>query len=419
MKLGMKIGLGFAAVLAIAAVLGGMAIINMGKVETKSISLQREYVPEVSIASKLERSVHETMYAFRGYGYTTEEKFLEQGRTKLKEVYSNLKVAMELADNSSNLKALRPAAEQADGLVREYEQLAEQTVKVNAAMGNNRAQLDEAAAQYMDVSTRYLNAMHETFKNDLAAGREASRLAEMVEKIRLANEIIDLGNASRILAWRAQALRSPEIMESAYANFPKIENVIDELVGVTIRQIIRDQLNSIRAAGQQYRSAMQAFLQNWQTNEQLSVQRGQIGDKVIAQAMSVSNAGMDGTVNIADDAVSSLSKASNIMVVGLIVALVFGMTIAYFITRAITRPIIKGVAFAQSVSDGDLSQKLDIKQKDEVGQLASALNEMVDRLKNVVNDVRSAADNVAAGSQELSASSEEMSQGATEQAAAA
>jgi methyl-accepting chemotaxis protein len=78
MKLGMKIGLGFAAVLSIAAALGGMAIVNMGKVETKSISLQREYVPEVGVANQLERSAHETMYAFRGYGYTAEQKFLDQ-----------------------------------------------------------------------------------------------------------------------------------------------------------------------------------------------------------------------------------------------------------------------------------------------------------------------------------------------------
>ncbi|MEE4136541.1 MAG: hypothetical protein V2I32_10720, partial [Desulforhopalus sp.] len=63
MKLGLKIGLGFAALLAIAATLGILAIVNMKNVETKSISLQSEYVPEVAVANRLERSSFRTMYA--------------------------------------------------------------------------------------------------------------------------------------------------------------------------------------------------------------------------------------------------------------------------------------------------------------------------------------------------------------------
>nr|WP_320049760.1 methyl-accepting chemotaxis protein [uncultured Desulfuromonas sp.] len=100
-------------------------------------------------------------------------------------------------------------------------------------------------------------------------------------------------------------------------------------------------------------------------------------------------------------------------------ALVLAVLITVLITRAITRPILQGVAFAKALSEGDLTKTLDIDQRDEVGQLAAALNEMIEQLKAIVGEVRTASDNVASGSQELSASSEEMSQGATEQAAAA
>ncbi len=100
-------------------------------------------------------------------------------------------------------------------------------------------------------------------------------------------------------------------------------------------------------------------------------------------------------------------------------ALILALLIAILITRAITRPILQGVDFAKALSKGDLTRTLDIVQKDEVGQLAKALNEMIEQLKDIVGDVRAASNNVASGSQELSASSEEMSQGATEQAAAA
>ncbi len=108
--------------------------------------------------------------------------------------------------------------------------------------------------------------------------------------------------------------------------------------------------------------------------------------------------------------------AVRLMIILSVVGFVLAVVIGFLLARSISLPLKKGVDFAIAVSQGDLNQTIDIKRKDEVGQLADAMNSMVEKLKNVVADVKSAADNVAAGSQELSSSSEEMSQGATEQA---
>jgi methyl-accepting chemotaxis protein len=116
-----------------------------------------------------------------------------------------------------------------------------------------------------------------------------------------------------------------------------------------------------------------------------------------------------------EEAASVVSTATIIIAFGVLIALAFG----YFISRMVSKPLVKGVEFAKLVAQGDLNQTIDIEQKDEVGQLADALNDMVEHIKEVVANVKSASDNVSAGSQELSSSSEQMSQGATEQAAAA
>ena len=100
---------------------------------------------------------------------------------------------------------------------------------------------------------------------------------------------------------------------------------------------------------------------------------------------------------------------------GIIIAVLFGL----FISNIISNPLRKGVIFAQAVAAGDLTQKIDLNQKDEIGQLALALNEMVTKLGSIVGEVMTAADNVASGSQELSSTAQQMSQGATEQAASA
>ncbi len=113
------------------------------------------------------------------------------------------------------------------------------------------------------------------------------------------------------------------------------------------------------------------------------------------------------------------TNARNLMigftVAGIILAILFGLVIS----NIISSPLRKGVTFAQAVAAGDLTQKIDLDQKDEVGMLAQALNEMVAKLSSIVGEVTAAADNVASGSQELSATAQQMSQGATEQAASA
>ena len=111
------------------------------------------------------------------------------------------------------------------------------------------------------------------------------------------------------------------------------------------------------------------------------------------------------------------SQASMITIAGMAGGVVVALLLGVILTRAITRPIFKGVEFAKAMADGDFTQELDVDQRDEIGILAKALNDMVVKLRGIVGEIRSAADNVAAGSEQLSSASEGLSQGATEQAA--
>ncbi len=100
-------------------------------------------------------------------------------------------------------------------------------------------------------------------------------------------------------------------------------------------------------------------------------------------------------------------------------AVICGIFLSYIIARGIIQPLLKGVAFSHSVADGDLTAKIDIHQRDEVGEQVGAMRQMVFRLRDIVRKVRESADIVTAGSQEMSASAEEIAEGASEQAASA
>ncbi|GAK52556.1 methyl-accepting chemotaxis sensory transducer [Candidatus Moduliflexus flocculans] len=89
------------------------------------------------------------------------------------------------------------------------------------------------------------------------------------------------------------------------------------------------------------------------------------------------------------------------------------------VQRLLKRPIQELLHIAQAVGRGDLTYHITVRQRNEIGQLAIAFQEMVDRLEATLRDVKSAADTVAAGSAQMSSSAAQISEGATEQAAAA
>ena len=106
---------------------------------------------------------------------------------------------------------------------------------------------------------------------------------------------------------------------------------------------------------------------------------------------------------------SEASATRTTMIVIAAVALPIGIVIAVFIALGIIRPLRKGVDFTENVSQGDLTQTLDIDQHDEVGQLAKALNNMVKSLNQIIKDQSDGIETLASSSSELTSIAEQMS----------
>ncbi len=165
------------------------------------------------------------------------------------------------------------------------------------------------------------------------------------------------------------------------------------------------------------------------------------------------------TADKAGEAVrTSVDSATMGIEVGLGLAILVGLGVAVFITGNITRPLATATAAVGRVAIGDLSATIAVNSTDEIGQISTALNRMIENQRNtatlaqkisegdltqqpavlsdkdmlgfslkkmvedlrrVVGEVALATGNVAAGSEQMSATAEQLSQGASEQAAAA
>ena len=118
-----------------------------------------------------------------------------------------------------------------------------------------------------------------------------------------------------------------------------------------------------------------------------------------------------------DDATAIYERTLLLIAIAIGLGILIGGVMTYAIARTIIGPVQLGVEFARNMANGDMTSDLAVDQKDEIGILGMALNEMVHKLRIVVIEVQQASANVSSGSAELSSSAETLSQGSTEQAA--
>ncbi len=111
-----------------------------------------------------------------------------------------------------------------------------------------------------------------------------------------------------------------------------------------------------------------------------------------------------------------LNHLRNVIIIAIFIAIIVILLINTYISNSISSAVKKGVAFAQQISEGDLSAEIDINQKDEIGMLAEALKNMSTKLRGIVSEIVTGADNISSASEQLSANSQTISEGAMEQA---
>lgn len=97
-------------------------------------------------------------------------------------------------------------------------------------------------------------------------------------------------------------------------------------------------------------------------------------------------------------------------------AVILGITVnvgvgifAFFISRSITKPIVRATNIATKISQGDLAVKVEkSRSNDEIGRLLAAEEQMAVNLKGIISEVNMAAQSVSTNAQQIAASGNEL-----------
>ncbi|AKU94044.1 Methyl-accepting chemotaxis protein I (serine chemoreceptor protein) [Labilithrix luteola] len=118
-----------------------------------------------------------------------------------------------------------------------------------------------------------------------------------------------------------------------------------------------------------------------------------------------------------EESIARAARSRNIIFGITAAAMAVAAAIAWFIGKAIGSPLAKSVEALQKVAKGDLTAHVGIARKDELGEMASALNAAIDSMRSTLASVQEVSQEVSAAASQLAGSAEQISSGAQEQAA--
>ncbi|NLO37963.1 MAG: cell wall metabolism sensor histidine kinase WalK [Ruminiclostridium sp.] len=84
-----------------------------------------------------------------------------------------------------------------------------------------------------------------------------------------------------------------------------------------------------------------------------------------------------------------IREFGNVIITGMLVAVVVAIAIGLLLSRTITKPIVDIMHKAENITSGDFDQVLEVNSDDEIGKLTSTFNYMTNQLKSMLHEISS------------------------------
>lgn len=253
----------------------------------------------------------------------------------------------------------------------------------------------------------YMKQVHQTYSNLLNEQMSAIGLIKSLHTIiesehAIVSDFMIIADAKKLDAYAALRIKFSEVHKQLLEIIEdrdrrQILHGLDLLQEQFISK--SDQMIDARAKGNQ-EGLMQAALSQGEVLSKFV----EVADRFVSteeEAVNAEIARAERTVQSAQSAVGILA----------ILSIVIGVGAAVLISKQIIVPVTLLKESAVRIASGDLTNAhIEIKNKDELGELAASFNQMSENLRQVIQEISLHAEQVAASSEQLTAGAEQTSQ---------
>ena len=207
LALGIKLGVAFAAVAAIAVAQGGFSLWEMKRAQKTEAILASETVPEVEMAAKLGADFAKLNLSCTAYRLTGDAKCLAQASGEMQWVTQGIGALKAFSAKFPHLSALAEETNVIPELMEKYEKAMTDAGTASKSLDETWGKLIQTSAELSKCLTSLENNHLAGMESEIQARSAHSRIAERLEKMKLANEIGIAITTSRLSALTARATK--------------------------------------------------------------------------------------------------------------------------------------------------------------------------------------------------------------------
>jgi len=362
LKIGTKIGVGFGLLIFLSAVIGGISIISMNKIQKETDFLANESLPSVNESFRIDKDWREVLFFMQAYDYIRDPYYLNRADQYLTKYANSLDGLIKIDNNSKKSSLQKEKLATLKSSLQQYRSLIENYKEVE---NKNQKLLNTIKLEFIDLQ----NANSSIGNNTLMAGYQI---------------MVSVNN------------RKPAELDKAL-----------------------DYLNKAKSSGGNYTiiNAGEQFISGYKKARELELKRNEIENLLKVDINALADVGLDHITEMTEVS-SSIIRGSRVSLnLIMVIILIIGVILGIVISRSITSSIKMGLKIAQNISNGILHRQREVSRKDEIGELMTALNRMNNQLKFIVEDISTGIQNIALASQQMNKNATELSEAATDQAA--
>ena len=372
LRISVKILIGYITALALAAVVGGLAIFQLNQVNATVTHLTGQLSDERELAGQIEVQI----YRIRLYA----NQYISQGQEPA-----------VLASYNQALAHAQTLLDEAGQAIVEKNR--------SVMLAEARDNFDQFAAAFADI-VQLLTARQELEANVLAP-----QAASCMDKLALLrdNSFEALNFTSAHYASQARdtfiqlqmnlsqylATGNEQYASQADMDYASIQSTFDLLNASVRDQAAQNQVSEISAAAVNYHDGYQAI------RSLAARQQGEIGNRLDVYGPAVDQSAIN-IVNSVDNEFTAQSQKTNqlvrrtrnVVLVTIAAVVAAGLAFGMLLSRVITRPIQQVARAAQGIAAGALDQEVPVQSNDELGVLAEAFNHMTGRVREAMAELQ-------------------------------
>ena len=251
--------------------------------------------------------------------------------------------------------------------------------------------MDTAAAALMPEINQLISDQDDKLAEEIESGLTATQLESRRSKLSQANAIIDNINAMRMANFKYQLNEDDTYAEEFVSYYETAKSLGEDLRTQFNDQYNINQIDAVLNELDTYATAQEAYVEKVDHLATLNQQAIDYGGEFSTAAEALEESQLAGLA-------AEQASATTLIVTFIAAAVLIGVALAFFITKSITGPLETiGNELKALADSGDLSKRSSATSKNEIGDMAASLNNMLDNVAAPVADIADNAKIVANG----------------------